>query len=324
MALLSLKYTGDNQNLIWYVFWEFFNFDRVHLSNIYVDTNAPYTIEILTKADTEILGELHKNFALHRRDFSDQFYPQKNASKLKKLATINYGQLSLLAHPDFEIILNSYYQIRGKDAIVKIPTRRFNRKRFIRYTIAVSVAIIAVVGISQLDIADERRPQKQNKKPSISPVKSPTPLPLNLKIAVVDSLDNVAGDIDINARNIRGETALMMACKDDNYAAVEALLARGAQHGLADKKGNTALHIAAGHARLSIIGMLIDKGSGINVQNQEQESPLMRATKAGSVGGVEYLLARGADPYLADVNKKTPLAIALANENLELYKLLAD
>ena len=85
--------------------------------------------------------------------------------------------------------------------------------------------------------------------------------------------------------------------KDD---VVSRLLSEG-QHVDALQNGQTALCIAAMNNRLSIMGVLIAKGANVNhATDIDGTTPLMYASKSGSLDAVKALLAQGAKIDVTD------------------------
>lgn len=81
---------------------------------------------------------------------------------------------------------------------------------------------------------------------------------------------------------------------------VSRLLTEG-QHVDALQNGQTALCIAAMNNRLSIMGVLIAKGANVNHATEiDGTTPLMYASKSGSLDAVKALLAQGAKIDVTD------------------------
>ncbi len=104
---------------------------------------------------------------------------------------------------------------------------------------------------------------------------------------------------------------------------VQSLLEKGAECNLADEDGNTALHwISMSYAygyhqnSLEIIDLLLRYGTDINKQNKLLRTPLMTAVLNGHEDIIEYLLEKGADSTIRDVNDESPISI-LNDPNIE-------
>ncbi len=100
-------------------------------------------------------------------------------------------------------------------------------------------------------------------------------------------------DIDINALNQAGESALMMAALKGNLPAVQRLLERGAK---VNQPGWTALHYAATGPDSKIVELLLERGAEVDAPSPNGTTALMMAAQYGSEASVELLLKRGADP----------------------------
>ena len=99
-------------------------------------------------------------------------------------------------------------------------------------------------------------------------------------------------EIDVDALNQAGESALMMAALKGNLPAVQRLLARGAK---VNQPGWSALHYAATGPDPKIVQLLLDRGAEIDAASPNGSTPLMMAAQYGSEASVELLLQRGAD-----------------------------
>jgi uncharacterized protein len=93
-----------------------------------------------------------------------------------------------------------------------------------------------------------------------------------------------------------------------NLAAVTAALEKGANVDARDAGfGRTRLDDRIMHSAIPIMRALLDAGANINLQAVLGETVLILAASGRGGESIELLLARGADPNLADRKKKTPL-----------------
>ncbi len=101
---------------------------------------------------------------------------------------------------------------------------------------------------------------------------------------------------------------LLEAANNGNLAAVTAALEGGANVDARDAGfGRTALMTASMHSAIPIMRALLDAGARVNLQAVLGETALILAASGRGGQSIELLLARGADPNLADRKKKTPL-----------------
>ena len=164
---------------------------------------------------------------------------------------------------------------------------------------------------------------------------------------------------DVNQRGRSERTPLMWAANYDRADCVEYLLQNGAQLDLKDKRGNTALHLAAdagqnrGYQSLSYnrcveyliqndavmdvctaanigdsekLRRLIEAGQDVNQRDGtwEKRTPLMWAAKMGRTDCVKYLIQNGAQLDLKDDDGDTALHLAAYWGHLEVMKRLLE
>jgi ankyrin repeat protein len=128
--------------------------------------------------------------------------------------------------------------------------------------------------------------------------------------------------LDINAQNGKGYTALILATYDDHLDAARALLDAGANPDLQDASGNSALMGVSFKGYANIARLLIERGAALNLTNGNGGTALMFATLFGRNELVKLLLDAGADAFLRDARGLTALHLAGQQGNAEAWKLL--
>lgn len=160
-------------------------------------------------------------------------------------------------------------------------------------------------------------------------------------------------DVDPNAQNSNGETALHIAATKNQREAIHTLIVKRADLNMKDGLGRTALHFASSRNHQEAIVILTAAGANPNIPNNEGLTPLHFADwndpetlRALLLAGADLhtLLEAGADLHLlifagadlhalieagADLNQKdhqdrTPLHISVARGNLELTRSLIE
>ena len=133
----------------------------------------------------------------------------------------------------------------------------------------------------------------------------------------------VAAGGHVNATDEAGETALIHAVDRGETEVVAALLQAGADPAIRDQKGETALMHALAQPRIEAARLLVRaKLVDVNAQNENGETLLMRAAKAGDPELVRMLLKRGADVRRRDILDNTAVVIAYENDQAQIQKLL--
>jgi ankyrin repeat protein len=107
-----------------------------------------------------------------------------------------------------------------------------------------------------------------------------------------------------------------------DLAAVEALLAKGADVNAKDAFGMTALEAASETGHLDVVQALIDRGADVNAKDNGGLTALIRASLLGHLDVVQALIAKG-----ADVNAKTTiggLTALMATTNAKIRAVLVE
>lgn len=168
----------------------------------------------------------------------------------------------------------------------------------------------------------------------------------------------LAQDVDINTRNDKGETALRIACMNNDLPIARFLLDKGADVNMADAEGksplsraagegfnallklllaapgidvdaqkldgDTALRLAVFYNHLESVRLLLDAGANPNIQNGEGNTPLTRAAAQGYTEIARLLLEHGANPHIRNNNLYTAADFAKERGQRATYQLILD
>jgi len=128
--------------------------------------------------------------------------------------------------------------------------------------------------------------------------------------------------VDINLAAVNGVTPLMAASHSGQTEIVRRLLAGGADVAAVDRLQKTAMTYAAGQGRTDIVQLLLKAGVDANAILAHQLTALMWAAGYGRTETVQALLAAGAKVGLKDDRGKTALDIAREGNFPDTVKLL--
>jgi ankyrin repeat protein len=104
--------------------------------------------------------------------------------------------------------------------------------------------------------------------------------------------------VAVEARNLQGESPLMMAALKGHLAQAQRLIQRGAE---VNKPGWAPLHYAASNPEpisLAMVRLLLEHHAYIDAESPNKSTPLMMAARYGQDPVVQLLLEEGADPML--------------------------
>lgn len=141
----------------------------------------------------------------------------------------------------------------------------------------------------------------------------------------IEVVQQVRKGTDINVQDDNGNTPLKYASAEPHVEVVGKLIDLGASVTLADKRGFTPLHCAAGHGfwpeALEIADLLLKHGAKINQQSHDFGFVPLHEARGEQM--IHYLLTQGADPTIRNHAGMTPLEYMIDQEEHESAKHLA-
>ena len=132
----------------------------------------------------------------------------------------------------------------------------------------------------------------------------------------------VAKGADVRAAAEDGTTALHWATHWDDLASVKLLLRSGADPSAATDLGVTPLWLASVNGRTAAVDVLLRAGANAKARLLLGETPLMAASRSGSPEIVRQLLERGADINARAARGQTALMWATANHHPKVIETL--
>lgn len=132
----------------------------------------------------------------------------------------------------------------------------------------------------------------------------------------------VEAGVDINQRNDKGWTPLMVAIFSSNEAAASLLMDAGARADIQDQRGYGPLHWAAYRGYVSVTKRLIQSGVPPDLKSHAGITPLLQAAAMGHADTAQILLEAGAHPSEPDNEGWTPLHKAIANGHEMVVEIL--
>ena len=127
---------------------------------------------------------------------------------------------------------------------------------------------------------------------------------------------------NINAKDEKGQTPLILASWKGQNKVVDYLLSHGADVNAKTAIGSTALMYASESNAVGIMKMLKDKGADVNQKNSTGSTPLSYAALRNSVNAAQFLIDNGANVNEPDNNGSTPLFCATFKNSIDVAKIL--
>jgi ankyrin repeat protein len=135
----------------------------------------------------------------------------------------------------------------------------------------------------------------------------------------------IAGGADVNKPDVDGTTAIIYAAHDGNAALVAALIKAGADVRHANDYGASAMMEAATVGNGPILEDLLKAGADPDSANPEGQTALMAAARSGRIEAAKVLLKHGAHVNLKESwGGQSALMWAASQSQAEMVKLLID
>lgn len=130
----------------------------------------------------------------------------------------------------------------------------------------------------------------------------------------------------VNAPHAQGFSPLGLAAFFGHKAAVQVLVARGAEVDAPDQSqfANTALDAAVAANHLEVVKILLQNHASVNVRAAAGHTPLHKAAMNGNLEIAKLLIEAKADVNATDDAQKTPLAYAEEKGHAEVATLLRE
>ncbi|MCF6402882.1 ankyrin repeat domain-containing protein [Chitinophaga filiformis] len=138
----------------------------------------------------------------------------------------------------------------------------------------------------------------------------------------VTALNDLLKEGQINKKDTRGSTPLILATYYNNTAAVSALLKAGADTEIQDGMGNTALMGVCFKGYTQVAQLLLENGASVHTENGNGATALTFAATFGHNDIITLLLHHGASPLKKDRFGKNPIDYALLQENATGYETM--
>ncbi len=132
----------------------------------------------------------------------------------------------------------------------------------------------------------------------------------------------VRAQVDVNATEPDGSTALLRASYKDDLKSADLLIRAGANVNAANDLGVTPLWAASQNGSAPMVKRLLDGGANPNLALLAGETPVMVAARSGYPDIVEMLLAKKANPNAHGARGQTALMWAVAEKHPEVVKVL--
>ncbi|WP_165866175.1 ankyrin repeat domain-containing protein [Lucifera butyrica] len=129
---------------------------------------------------------------------------------------------------------------------------------------------------------------------------------------------------DVNQRDEREKTPLIIAVENGNLLLTEELIAWGADLNVPDAWDNTPLLIAARKTDNNMLHILLNAKANPDLSNKNSITPLIASVQRGNTGAVKMLLEYRANINAQDSLGRTALMWAVSKKNEALVRLLLE
>ena len=128
---------------------------------------------------------------------------------------------------------------------------------------------------------------------------------------------------DVNAKDEKENTPLVLAALNSRYSLMQALLDRKECNVNAQgEEGRNALHWVSDKGHHDMVWQLLKKEASEDIADDNIDTPLILATKGKHADVVEELLNYGANPNIVDSKGRTPLHWACIENHIDIVNIL--
>ncbi|RHZ77013.1 hypothetical protein Glove_186g137 [Diversispora epigaea] len=122
-----------------------------------------------------------------------------------------------------------------------------------------------------------------------------------------------------NKNNNNSNINIWITAGDGDIDRVKEILNTGISPDIQDQNGYTPLAAAVSYNRIELVEFLLTCGANVNLCDNDGDSPLFLAE---TVEMVQKLLDNGADPYIANIEGKTPAQVIFEEGWLDVAEFL--
>ncbi|XP_066137418.1 ankyrin repeat and death domain-containing protein 1A-like isoform X1 [Euwallacea fornicatus] len=144
----------------------------------------------------------------------------------------------------------------------------------------------------------------------------------NGHVIIVKRLLEMGASLD--KKNKENRTALHEAAQGGHEEVTQMLLVKDAAMEARDHQGNTPLHIAVQHQQNRVVQVLLETGADTDGENQRGNTALHIAASLGSRGILECLLQHGASLAVPNQSGNTALHMACQATEVETVEMLIN
>jgi len=143
-------------------------------------------------------------------------------------------------------------------------------------------------------------------------------------LAFTTSMLDEGRDVNIDAKDHEGRTALYLAAFNGIMPVVKMLVKHDAYLNALDNRGYSPLHRAVRANHLDVAAYLLKRGAEVDIRTAAGWTPLHIAANNGYFDMSKLLLEKGADSAAFTTNEYTPLALALWQGHGQLGKFILE
>jgi ankyrin repeat protein len=119
-----------------------------------------------------------------------------------------------------------------------------------------------------------------------------------------------------------GESYLFCTARSGNITMLNILIDRKTDLNIRSKTGSSALHYAITKGHTDVVRLLLDSGANVNTQDRYGWTPLRCAVKGNQLESVKLLLDHKADTEIRGNQERTPLLLAAELGYTEIFEAL--